>query len=253
MTMLAKRIIPCLDIKNGRTVKGTNFIDLKDAGDPVELAKRYSDEGADELVFLDIAATLENRGRLYDLVEKVSEVINIPFAVGGGIHDVEVAWQLLRRGADKVSINSSAILRPNLINEISDAFGTQCLIVAADARKDGENLKIYTHGGTRPTGRNLMDWTIEAELRGAGEILYTSMDHDGTGKGFALESLKMLDEKLTIPVIASGGAGDIMHFVQLFKQTGIQAALAAGIFHFGKISLSELKNRLSGEGITVRV
>lgn len=247
--MVSKRIIPCLDIKGGRTVKGKGFQNLKDAGDPVELAIRYSNEGADEIVFLDIAASLENRGTLYELVERVAEVVRIPFAVGGGIHDVEVAYQLLRRGADKVSVNSSALNRPELINEIADAFGTQCLIVAIDASWAEGELRVFSHGGSRKTNRSLIEWAEEAEVRGAGEILYTSMDRDGSRAGFAIESLKLLDDFLGIPVIASGGAGNMAHFLELFQETGIQAALAAGIFHYRDIAIPELKRYLSDAGI----
>ncbi|MBK9257611.1 MAG: imidazole glycerol phosphate synthase subunit HisF [Saprospiraceae bacterium] len=251
--MLTKRIIPCLDIKNGRTVKGTNFLDLKDAGDPVELARRYSDEGADELVFLDISASIENRSVFYDLVEKIAEVISIPFTVGGGINDVEVAHQLLRRGADKVSINSSAVSRPELINDISSAFGSQCLIVAMDSKNiNGEDV-IFTHGGNKITNLRLAEWALEAQIRGAGEILFTSMDHDGTRSGFALNQLLKINNLLSIPVIASGGAGSVEHFKELFDFTDVGAGLAAGIFHYKDVEIQQLKEYLALSGIHVRL
>ncbi len=250
--MLKKRIVPCLDIKNGRTVKGTNFINLRDAGDPVELAAVYSEQGADELVFLDISATEENRGTLVDLVKRVSERINIPFSVGGGISHAGAVYNILQNGADKVSVNSSAVRHPDLITDIAQRFGSQCCIVAIDARWDGYQWTVYTHGGKIPVERELFSWALEAQERGAGEILFTSMDHDGTRNGFAVEALSMLNTKLTIPVIASGGAGKKEHFLEVFNEGKSDAALAASIFHFGEIPIPELKEFLNENGVPVR-
>jgi len=252
--MLKKRIIPCLDIKNGRTVKGTNFIHLRDAGDPVELATRYSQEGADELVFLDIAATLENRGTLVELVKKIGKAINIPFAVGGGINDEEIVKQLLTYGADKVSINSAGLKNPDLITRVANNFGEQCLIVAIDARQNQEGQWIvYSHGGTKPTEKFLFDWAVEVQDRGAGEILFTSINHDGTKNGFAIDALKKLNHLLTIPVIASGGAGNMSHFSDVFIKTDVSAALAASVFHYQEIEIPVLKAHLKDHGIEVRI
>ena len=251
--MLTKRIIPCLDIKEGRTVKGTNFIQLKDAGDPVELARQYSHEGADELVFLDIGATLENRKTLIDLVERVGASVNIPFSVGGGIRDEKVVYDLLQSGADKVSINSSAVNNPELITKIAALYGEQCLIVAIDAKYVHGVWKVFTHGGTKETIWTLFDWAKQAQERGAGEILFTSMDHDGTKNGFAINALGELNKMLTIPIIASGGAGRSEHFVSLFQETDVSAGLAASIFHFQEVRIPDLKINLIQEGIAVRV
>ncbi len=251
--MLTKRIIPCLDIKEGRTVKGTNFLQLRDAGDPVELARQYSLEGADELVFLDIGATLENRKTLVELVERVGASINIPFSVGGGISDEKVVYDLLKCGADKVSINSSAIKSPRLITKIATLYGEQCLIVAIDAKYIHGGWKVFTHGGTRETSWTLFDWAKEAQELGAGEILFTSMDHDGTKNGFAIEALGQLNKILTIPIIASGGAGKAEHFVSLFQETDVSAGLAASIFHFQEVRIPVLKQELYQEGIAVRI
>ena len=250
--MLTKRIIPCLDIKNGRTVKGVNFVDLRDAGDPVELAKQYALKGADELVFLDISATLEGRKTMIDMVLKVAEQVNIPFTVGGGISSIADVDVLLQSGADKVSINSSAVKRPELINELANKFGSQCVVVAIDAKNINGNWTVHLAGGTIPTQLNLFDWANEVEQRGAGEILFTSMDNDGTKDGFANEALAKLSEELNIPIIASGGAGTIQHFVDTFKKGKSDAALAASVFHFGEISISELKQALKSERIPVR-
>ncbi len=251
--MITKRIIPCLDIKNGRTVKGTNFVNLRDAGDPVELAKVYSDTGADELVFLDISATEERRKTLSDLVLRVASQVNIPFTVGGGISSVEDVDILLKNGADKVSINSSAVKRPALINELSAKFGSQCIVVAIDAKYiDGEWI-VHLVGGKVPTEHRLFDWAKEVEQRGAGEILFTSMDHDGTKDGFANVALAQLSEELNIPIIASGGAGTIQHFKDAFTEGKADAALAASVFHFGEIPIPELKKELKAQGITVRI
>lgn len=251
--MLCKRIIPCLDIKNGRTVKGINFLDLRDAGDPVELAKFYSENGADELVFLDISATEENRKTFADLVLKVAESINIPFTVGGGISSVEDVEILLNNGADKVSINSSVVKNPQLINDLASKFGSQCIVVAIDAKKINDKWKVHLVGGKVPTDLDLFEWAKEVEQRGAGEILFTSMDHDGTKKGFANEALSKLSSELNIPIIASGGAGNIQHFTDVFKVGKADAALAASVFHFKEITISDLKNELILQGFPVRL
>ncbi len=251
--MLTKRIIPCLDIKNGRTVKGVNFVDLRDAGDPVELAKQYAEVGADELVFLDIAATIEGRGTTLDMVLRVAEQVNIPFTVGGGISSVEHVDALLKCGADKVSVNSSAVKRPELVNELSDKFGSQCVVVAIDAKQIDGNWKVHLAGGSIPTDVDLFEWAKEVETRGAGEILFTSMDHDGTKNGFANEALAKLSEILNIPIIASGGAGHVQHFVDTFKAGKSDAALAASVFHFGEIPIPELKQALKKQHIEVRL
>ncbi|WP_299209008.1 imidazole glycerol phosphate synthase subunit HisF [uncultured Dokdonia sp.] len=251
--MITKRIIPCLDIKNGRTVKGTNFVNLRDAGDPVELAKIYSDTGADELVFLDISATEERRKTLSDLVLRVASQVNIPFTVGGGISSVEDVDILLKNGADKVSINSSAVKRPELINELVAKFGSQCIVVAIDAKYINGEWIVHLVGGKVPTERNLFDWAKEVEQRGAGEILFTSMDHDGTKDGFANTALARLSNELNIPIIASGGAGNIQHFKDAFTEGKADAALAASVFHFGEIPIPELKKELKTQGITVRI
>ncbi|AWH75418.1 MULTISPECIES: imidazole glycerol phosphate synthase subunit HisF [unclassified Dokdonia] len=250
--MITKRIIPCLDIKNGRTVKGTNFVNLRDAGDPVELAKLYSNTGADELVFLDISATEERRKTLADLVLRVASQVNIPFTVGGGISSVEDVDILLQNGADKVSINSSAVKRPELINELVAKFGSQCIVVAIDAKFiDGEWI-VHLVGGKVPTELNLFDWAKEVETRGAGEILFTSMDNDGTKDGFANEALARLSESLNIPIIASGGAGNMQHFADTFIEGKADAALAASVFHFKEIEITDLKQELTSQGIAMR-
>ncbi|WP_396589951.1 imidazole glycerol phosphate synthase subunit HisF [Allomuricauda sp. R78024] len=251
--MLTKRIIPCLDIKNGRTVKGINFVDLRDAGDPVELAEIYAQEGADELVFLDISATEERRKTLAELVYHVAEKVNIPFTVGGGISSVEDVDVLLQNGADKVSINSSAVKRPELINELVSKFGSQCIVVAIDAKQVGGNWKVHLVGGKVPTEIDLFEWAKEVEERGAGEILFTSMDHDGTKNGFANKALAKLSTLVNIPVIASGGAGAVSHFTDTFIDGKADAALAASIFHFKEIEIKDLKKELKKEGIPVRL
>ncbi|MAZ71610.1 MAG: imidazole glycerol phosphate synthase subunit HisF [Flavobacteriaceae bacterium] len=251
--MLTKRIIPCLDIKNGRTVKGVNFVNLRDAGDPVELAKIYSESGADELVFLDISATEEKRKTLANLVLKVAEAINIPFTVGGGISSVEDVAVLLHNGADKVSINSSAVKNPQLINDLVAKFGTQCIVVAMDAKNIAGEWVVHLVGGKVPTKLNLFDWAKEVEERGAGEILFTSMDNDGTKNGFANEALSKLSELVNIPVIASGGAGCIQHFSDTFTLGKADAALAASVFHFKEIEISVLKEELKKQEIPVRL
>ncbi|HMQ43564.1 MAG TPA: imidazole glycerol phosphate synthase subunit HisF [Mariniflexile sp.] len=251
--MLTKRIIPCLDIKDGRTVKGVNFVDLRDAGDPVELAKQYAAMGADELVFLDISATLEARSTTLDMVMHVAEQVNIPFTVGGGISSVEHVDALLKCGADKVSINSSAVKRPDLVNELADKFGSQCVVVAIDAKQIDGNWKVHLAGGSIPTDIDLFQWAKEVEERGAGEILFTSMNHDGTKNGFANEALAKLSELLNIPIIASGGAGNVQHFVDTFKDGKADAALAASVFHYGEIAIKELKKELKKQHIEVRL
>lgn len=251
--MLTKRIIPCLDIKNGRTVKGVNFIDLKDAGDPVELAKKYSETGADELVFLDISATEERRKTLANLVREVARTINIPFTVGGGISSVADVAILLKNGADKVSINSSAVKRPELINELATKFGSQCVVVAIDAKEIDGKWMVHLVGGKELTTIELFDWAKEVEQRGAGEILFTSMDNDGTKNGFANEALSKLSELVNIPIIASGGAGNKQHFADTFIQGKADAALAASVFHFQEIEIPDLKQFLKKQNIAVRL
>ncbi len=251
--MLTKRIIPCLDIKDGRTVKGVNFVDLRDAGDPVELAKQYADYGADELVFLDISATLEARATTLDMVLHVAEQVNIPFTVGGGISSVEHVDALLKCGADKVSINSSAVKRPELVNELADKFGSQCVVVAIDAKEIDGAWKVHLAGGSIPTEIDLFEWAKEVEQRGAGEILFTSMNHDGTKNGFANEALAKLSDMLNIPIIASGGAGNVQHFVDTFKEGKADAALAASVFHYGEIPIPFLKKELKKHNIEVRL
>ena len=251
--MLAKRIIPCLDIKNGRTVKGVNFVDLRDAGDPVELAEIYSREGADELVFLDISATEQKRKTLADLVYRVAERVNIPFTVGGGISSVEDVDVLLQNGADKISINSSAVKNPQLINDLVAKFGSQCIVVAIDAKRIEGEWIVHLVGGKVPTERKLFEWAKEVEERGAGEILFTSMDHDGTKSGFANKALARLSADLNIPIIASGGAGNIQHFTDTFTEGKSDAALAASIFHFKEIQIPDLKSALREKGIPIRI
>ena len=251
--MLTKRIIPCLDIKNGRTVKGVNFVDLKDAGDPVELAKKYAETGADELVFLDISATEERRSTLIDLVRKVAAAINIPFTVGGGISSVSDVDVLLRNGADKISINSSAVKNPNLINEIAAKYGSQCVVVAIDAKQIDGDWIVHLVGGKVPTELNLFDWAKEVEQRGAGEILFTSMNNDGTKNGFANEALAKLSEIVNIPIIASGGAGTMEHFAESLINGNADAALAASVFHYQEIEIPELKRFLKNQSIAIRV
>ena len=250
--MLTKRIIPCLDIKGGRTVKGVNFVGLRDAGDPVELAKVYAEEGADELVFLDITATVEKRKTLIELVTKVAKAINIPFTVGGGISTVEDIKALLNAGADKISINSAAVKNPEIVNEMAAEFGRQCIVVAIDTRNtDGIDL-VHTHGGRVPTLLKTQQWAKEVAERGAGEILLTSMDHDGTKGGFANDITSEISGQLSIPVIASGGAGSMEHFKDVFTAGKADAALAASIFHFKEVSIPDLKRYLAEEGVSVR-
>tara|TARA_B110000483_G_scaffold87576_1_gene108091 strand:- start:438 stop:1193 length:756 start_codon:yes stop_codon:yes gene_type:complete len=251
--MLTKRVIPCLDVKDGRTVKGVNFVNLRDAGDPIELAKKYADQNADELVFLDISATEQKRKTLTELVRKVAQAIDIPFTVGGGISSVEDVEVLLQNGADKVSINSAAVKRPELINELAAKFGSQCIVVAMDAKQINGEWKIHLVGGKVPTEINLFDWAIEVAKRGAGEILFTSMDHDGTKNGFANKALAKMSQEVNVPVIASGGAGTTKHFIDAFTEGKADAALAASIFHFGEIALPDLKKELKKQQIAVRL
>ena len=251
--MLTKRIIPCLDIKEGRTVKGTNFVDLRDAGDPVELAAIYAKEGADELVFLDITATVEERKTLLDLVNKVAHAVNIPFTVGGGIGSISDVSKLLNAGADKVSINSSAVRDPDLIYQLAKEFGSQCIVVAVDTRNvDGVDI-VHTHGGRKATSLKTREWVKQVEELGAGEILLTSMDADGTKNGFALEITSFVSENLHIPVIASGGAGNMEHFHEVFTTGKADAGLAASIFHFREIPIPDLKQYLANKGISMRI
>jgi cyclase len=251
--VLTKRIIPCLDIKDGRTVKGVNFVGLRDAGDPVELGARYAREGADELVFLDITATLEGRDTFVSLVRDIAAHLNIPFTVGGGISQVSHVAALLEAGADKVSINSAPVRRPELVGELAAEFGSQCVVVAVDTRHlDGRDL-VHTHGGTRPTELETRVWIHEVVDRGAGEILLTSMDHDGTKGGFAIEITRAVSEDVPVPVIASGGAGTRGHFLDVFTHGAADAALAASIFHFGEIPIPDLKAYLRENGIPVRI
>ena len=251
--MLTKRIIPCLDIKNGRIVKGVHFLNLRDAGDPVMLAKHYAEVGADELVFLDISATIEGRKTMRDMVLKVAEQVNIPFTVGGGISSVNDVDVMLKSGADKIAINSSAVKRPALINELSQKFGSQCVVVAIDAKQIEGKWLVYLAGGSIPTELDLFEWALEVEKRGAGEILFTSMDHDGTKSGFANEALAKLSDLLHIPIIASGGAGEVEHFIEVFKCGKSDAALAASVFHFGEIPIPALKKELKENMIEVRI
>ncbi|GAB1445118.1 MAG: imidazole glycerol phosphate synthase subunit HisF [Cyclobacteriaceae bacterium] len=250
--MLTKRIIPCLDVKDGRTVKGINFEGLRDAGDPVALGTLYAKQGADELVFLDISATTEERGTFASLVKEIAAECTIPFTVGGGINSIGDVDRLLKAGADKVSINSSAVKNPDLINQLAKEFGSQCIVLAIDARLENDYWLVYTHGGKRSTDKELFSWAKEGQLRGAGEILFTSMNHDGTKNGFAVEALNEMSKLVTIPIIASGGAGTMSHFAEVFKEGGADAALAASVFHFGEISIPDLKSYLKENHIAIR-
>jgi len=250
--MLKRRIIPCLDIREGRTVKGVNFINIKDAGDPVELAKIYADQGADELVFLDITATIENRQTLAGLVERIAEEINIPFTVGGGIHNIDDVSVMLKAGADKITINSAAVRNPELIKEIAGEFGSQCVVVAIDTKYSENDWIVFIDGGRTPTRHRTLNWAKKVASLGAGEILLTSMNNDGTKTGFALDITGDVSRHVNIPVIASGGAGKMEHFREVFFSTGSSAALAASIFHYGEIDIRELKEYLLKEKIAVR-
>lgn len=251
--MLAKRIIPCLDIKDGQTVKGIQFENLRHAGDPVELAAAYARQGADELVFLDITATQENRGTFLNLVRDIAKVLDIPFTVGGGINSIREVEALLQAGADKVSVNSAALRRPELLDELARSFGNQCIVLAVDGKPDAQGEWLaYLNGGRIPTERRVLNWVLEATERGAGEILFTAMTHDGTKGGFALDITRAISESVSVPVIASGGAGEASHFLDVFTAGKADAALAASVFHFGEIPIPSLKNYLLAHGISVR-
>ena len=250
--MLKKRIIPCLDIKDGRTVKGINFVEIRDAGDPIELAKNYVKQGADELVFLDITATIENRSTLIELVKNIAKEINIPFTVGGGISSVEDVSKLIEAGADKVSINSSAVKRPELITEIAETFGSQCVVVAIDTKCEDSEWKVFVNGGRKATGLNTVEWAQQVEEKGAGEILLTSMNNDGTKAGFAIDITDQVSSSINIPVIASGGAGLKEHFKNVFEMTKATGGLAASIFHYGTIPIPDLKKYLKEQKIAIR-
>ncbi len=251
--MLAKRVIPCLDVKDGRVVKGVRFVDLRDAGDPVEAALVYDVQGADELVFLDITASHEDRSIMLDVVRRTAEGIYMPLTVGGGIRTIEDVRTLLRAGADKVSLNTAALANPRVIGEAAERFGSQCIVVAIDARRENGRFGVYTHGGRRPTGRDAVEWALEAETLGAGEILLTSMDRDGTGDGYDLELTRAISEGVSIPVIASGGAGRLEHLYDGLALGRADAVLAASIFHFGTYSIGEAKAYLRSRGVEVRV
>lgn len=251
--MLSKRIIPCLDIKNGRTVKGINFEQLRDAGDPVELGKLYAQQGADELAFLDITATIENRSTIADLVKRIAAEINIPFTVGGGIQSITDVSLLLNAGADKITINSAAVKNPKLVNELAKEFGSQCIVVAVDTKNIEDEWFVFTHGGRKQTSLKTINWINTVVSEGAGEILLTSMNHDGTKNGFANQLIKNITEQIPIPVIASGGAGEKHHFLDVFREGNADAALAASVFHFGEIPIPDLKKYLYENGVTVRI
>ena len=253
--MFTKRIIPCLDVHNGRVVKGINFVNLKDAGDPVEVAAAYDQAGADEVVFLDITASSDSRETVVDMVRRVAETVFIPFTIGGGIRTVEDFKALLREGADKISINSSAINTPELISDAADKFGSQCVVVAIDAKRrtDGSGWNVYKNGGRVDTGLDAVEWAIQADRRGAGEILLTSMDCDGTKAGYDLELTKLISDQVSIPVIASGGAGTEEHFYEVLTQGGADAALAASLFHYKELEIMELKKYLAGKDVSVRL
>lgn len=251
--MLAKRIIPCLDVRDGRVVKGVNFVNIRDAGDPVELAKYYSDQGADEIVFLDITATSDARDTVADVVERTAAQVFVPLTVGGGIRTLEDFRRLLRAGADKISVNSAAVARPELIAEAAERFGSQCVVLAADARSRGDGTwEVVVAGGRKPTGIDLIQWVKKAEKLGAGEILLTSMDADGTKAGFDLAMTKAVTDAVSIPVIASGGCGSLAHFAEVFEKTNCDAALAASLFHFGELTVPQVKDYLREQGIPVR-
>jgi cyclase len=251
--MLTKRIVPCLDIKDGQTVKGVNFVNLRHAGDPVELGSAYADQGADELVFLDITATVENRSTLIELVRRIAAHLNIPFTVGGGIRNEKDVGNLLEAGADKISINSAAVRNPNIIGKLAKSFGSQCVVLAIDARQEADGWRVFVDGGRTPTNIMAIPWAKEAVERGVGEILLTSMNHDGTKKGFAVEFTHTMSETLSVPIIASGGAGQMEHFVEIFREGKADAALAASIFHFGEILIGDLKKYLHQHNIPVRL
>ncbi len=251
--MLAKRIIPCLDVDKGRVVKGVKFLNLRDAGDPVEVAKRYEQEGADELVFLDITASAEERKIMIEVVQRVAETVFMPFTVGGGIRNVEDMRRLLEAGADKVSVNTSAVKNPSVVREGARLFGSQCIVVAIDAKRKGESWEVYINGGRTPTGMDAVEWAKKVESLGAGEILLTSMDRDGTKAGYDVELCRAVADAVNIPVIASGGAGNKEHFYEVFAEGGVDAALAASLFHFRELSIPELKEYLRDKGVVVRI
>lgn len=251
--MLTRRIIPCLDVTQGRVVKGVNFVNLKEIGDPIEMGKAYMNTGADELVYLDITATPDSRPLLLNLIEKIAQNLFIPFTIGGGISTLENMKAILKAGADKISINTAAVFNPDLIKEGADIFGSQCIVVAVDVKKQDNGWKVFTHGGRKPSGLDVLAWIAEIEDRGAGEILLTSMDQDGTKSGFDVELYKIASEQAGIPIIASGGGGTPESFIELFLETEVTAALAASIFHHGTISVNELKRRLKDEGIPIRL
>jgi cyclase len=251
--MLAKRVIPCLDVDRGRVVKGVKFERLRDAGDPVELASLYDSEGADEVVFLDITASLEERETIFDVARRTAEQVFIPLTVGGGVRGIEDVRKLLRAGADKVSLNTAAVARPQVISEVAEEFGVQCVVVAIDARGTGDGWEVYTHGGRRPAGLDAVSWAARAEEFGAGEILLTSMDRDGTQAGYDLELVKAVASSVNIPVIASGGAGAVEHFADAILEGGADAVLAASLFHFGQLKVREVKEHLAQQGIPIRL
>jgi imidazole glycerol-phosphate synthase subunit HisF len=251
--VLTKRIIPCLDVKDGRVVKGVQFVELRDAGDPVEAALAYDAQGADELVFLDITASHEDRAIMLDVVRRTAEVLYIPLTVGGGLRTVDDVRTMLRAGAEKVSFNTAALARPAVIREAAERFGSQCIVVAIDARRDGDRWGVYTHGGRRPTGRDAIEWAQEAVAQGAGEILLTSMDRDGTKDGYDLELTRAVADAVSVPVIASGGAGTLEHFREAFVEGDASAALAASLFHFGTYTIGEVKSYLAEHGLEVRL
>ena len=250
---LAKRIIPCLDVTDGRVVKGVNFVQLRDAGDPVEIARRYDEQGADELTFLDITASSDNRGLIFHIIEEVASQVFIPLTVGGGVRAVADVRNLLNAGADKVSINTAAVLNPQLVADAAGRFGSQCIVVAIDAKRVGDHWEVFTHGGRRPTGLNAVEWAQRMTALGAGEILLTSMDRDGTRSGFDLELTRAISDAVEVPVIASGGVGSLDHLVDGVKQGGADAVLAASIFHFGEFSVRQAKLYMADHGIEVRL
>ena len=251
--MVLKRVIPCLDVDDGRVVKGTNFVDIRDAGDPVELAERYDREGADELIFLDITASHESRDTIVELARRTADNVFIPFTIGGGIRSVSDAQAVLDAGADKVSVNSAALKRPELIGELADVFGAQCVVIAIDAKKDEEGWGVYLNGGRVDTGREAVEWAVEATGRGAGEVLLTSMDRDGTNDGYELELTRAVADAVEVPVIASGGAGELDHLVAAVNEANADAVLCASIFHYGHHTVAEAKQRMSEAGIPVRL
>jgi imidazole glycerol-phosphate synthase subunit HisF len=250
---LAKRIIPCLDVTDGRVVKGVNFVELRDAGDPVEIARRYDEQGADELTFLDITASSDNRGLIFHIIEQVASQVFIPLTVGGGVRAVEDVRNLLNAGADKVSINTAAVLNPQLVADASGRFGAQCIVVAIDAKRVGDHWEVFTHGGRKPTGFDAVEWAKRMVALGAGELLLTSMDRDGTKSGFDLELTRAISEAVEVPIIASGGVGNLDHLVDGVKQGGADAVLAASIFHFGEYTVKQAKQYMADHGIEVRL